>query len=479
MSDQTVPRGFDKGGKPPSVTLALLRLLEHAKPLRTMPVWSRYAMSAVFVLIATLARYMAGPDFAFPSIPFVVAFSVSALVFDRGSGIFATLLSAFLSWYFFPEPGTQEYLSLVLFVALGLFIASIIEALRFSVEQLALANEKLAAGRDELRRSTSILETIIESNPDATCVKDLEGRYVHVNSAFVRLRSVPAQTLIGKRARDFRSESEAALIEAAEKKVMETRTVFAMETRLDAAGEPRWYFTSVAPWYGPGGELAGIIETARDVHARKEAEDKIRAANAQKEILLQDVNHRVKNHFQSAIAMLNMELRSLTDPAARDVALGTINRLQILSRVYDRLWIGEDNEPTVNALIFIEDLCADLRSGVIGNRPIDLVVKADPLPIEAARATAVGLFINEALTNAVKHAFPEGREGTVSVSFGRENGSIRLEVADDGVGESEDSTPGTGMKLMSIFSQQLRGTLEHKGPPGTALVLVFPADQHG
>src|SRR5258706_1375225 len=478
MSDGSIASESAQEGKTPAITQALVRFLERAKPLRTLPRFPRYLMASAVVLVALAVRYAAGPSFPYPSLPFVVAIAISACLFDHGSGVLATLLSVVLSWYFFPEPGTAEYLSLAIFAAFGLFIASLIEALRFSVERLLLGNDKLHSSREELRRSMSILETIIESNPDPLCVKDLDGNYVHMNSAFARLLGAPAHLAIGKRSRDFRSEQDAERIEEIEKKVVETRTAFGMEQQIRINGsEPRWFFTSIAPWYGPGGELAGLIGAARDIDERKQIEDRMRAANEQKEVLLQDVNHRVKNHFQSAIAMLNLEIRTLSDPAAKEVARGTINRLSVLSRVYDRLWISEANEAIVNASTFIEDLCEDLRSGVIGTRPIGLFVKAVPAPIEAARATAVGLFINEALTNAVKHAFPSGRDGNVSVNFERMDGSFRLEVADVGVGEGEDSAPGTGMRLMNIFSQQLRGKLEHQGPPGTALILTFPVNQ--
>jgi len=476
MSEQTMPR-VEGDRKAPSVTTVLGRFLERARPLRTMPVWARYTITAVVVLAAAWIDYAAGPSFPYPSLPFVVAIAIVSFLFDRGSGILATVLSAFFGWFLFPETGAREYLSLAFLLAFGVFMASIIEALRFSVEQLAEANEDLQMSRDEVRLNLSILESIIESNPDPICVKDLEGRYVHCNSAFARFRGVPGHLLIGKRARDFRSNVEARFIEEAENKVIDSKTAFSTEAQLEVGGEPRWYLTSIAPWYGPSGELAGLVETARDISKRKRAEDRIKAANDQKQVLLQDVHHRVKNHFQSAIAMLSMEMRSLSDPVAKDVAKGTINRLSVLGRAYDRLWIGEENEAIVNASTFIEDLCEDLRSSMIGNRPIGLVVKAEPAPIEATRATALGLFINEALTNAVKHAFPEGRNGSVRVNFARQDGSFRLEVADDGIGATGDSASGTGTKLMGIFSQQLKGTFERRGRPGTALILTFPAEQ--
>jgi two-component sensor histidine kinase len=195
----------------------------------------------------------------------------------------------------------------------------------------------------------------------------------------------------------------------------------------------------------------------------------------QKDLLLYDINHRVKNHLQSVMATLSLSRRRMPDDAAREAIDNTITRLSVLSRVYDRLELKPGGEAVVSAREFIRGLCADLEPSLIDLRPIALRVDAANEEIEIGRAVSVGLVINEALTNALKYAFPADRSGTVLVNFSRRNNDFVLEVSDDGVGRpSPSESSGTGTKLIRALAQQLGGTIEWKGPPGTQLVIEFP-----
>jgi PAS domain S-box-containing protein len=403
----------------------------------------------------------------------------ASFVFDRGSGFLATLLSAGLALYFFVKPsGTfvladlGSVLSVIIFTGVGLLTAAIIEALRLAVEELAESQDQLTSG-------LNLLETVIEGTPDPIFVKDQDGRYVRVNGVTAGIIGVPKQTLLGRRDRDFLPQAQAEKIESVDRMVMETRSPFMVEELVQVAGDgSRWFLSTKAPWYGPDGSIAGVIGISRNIDERKRAEEAVRSAMEQKDLLLYDINHRVKNHLQSVMATLSHSRRRMSDDAAREAIDNTITRLSVLSRVYDRLELKAGGEAVVSAREFIRGLCADLEPSLIDLRPVALRVDSANEEIEIGRAVSVGLVINEALTNALKYAFPAERSGTILVNFKRQGSEFILEVSDDGIGRPPPGeSSGTGTKLIRALAQQLGGTLEWQSPPGTQLILRFPTKE--
>jgi PAS domain S-box-containing protein len=455
-----------------------IRFLQSAKPLRRMPLVVRYGLTTTIVLLCFAARYALGDAYPYPYLIFLPGIVVASFVFDRGSGFLATILSAALAIYFFVEPRGSfvpndigSVLSVVIFTAIGLLTAAIIEALRLTVEELT-------EGQTQLTSNLNLLETIVESTPDPIFVKDKDGRFVRVNSVLATIMGVPQQTLIGRRDRDFLPFDQAEKIESVDRMVMETRSPFLVEELVTIAGDgARWFLSTKAPWYGPNGALFGIIGISRNIDERKRAEDDVRTAVEQKDLLLYDINHRVKNHLQSVMATLSLSSRRMEDGAAQEAIEATINRLSVLSRVYDRLELRPGGEAVVSARDFIQGLCSDLQPSLIDLRPVALRVNSANEEIELGRAVSVGLVINEALTNALKYAFPDDAAGTVMVNFERQDEQFCLEVLDDGVGFSQRKPgSGTGTKLIRALAQQLGGTVEWGGPPGTQLVVRFPAN---
>ncbi len=453
-----------------------VRFLRGAKPMRSLPLPARYGLTVLVVLVCFGIRYALGEAYPYPYLVFLPGILFASFVFDRGSGFLATFLSAALALYFFVEPrGTfaprdvGAVLSVLIFTVVGLLTAAIIEALRLTVEELA-------ERQDQLADSLNLLETIIEGTPDPIFVKDREGRFVRVNSTLAQIMGVPKEVLIGKRDRDFLPANQADKIESVDRVVMETRSPFLVEEHVQVAGDgARWFLSTKAPWYGPDGTLAGLIGISRNVDERKRAEEEIRSANQQKDLLLYDINHRVKNHLQSVMATLSLSRRRMPDGAAREAIDTTITRLSVLARVYDRLELKPGGEAVVSARDFIQGLCTDLQPSLIDLRPVALRANVANEVIELGRAVSLGLVINEALTNALKYAFPDDAAGNVTVNLDRDGDRLMLEVADDGVGMApEQRGTGTGTKLIRALAQQLGGTVEWQGPPGTQVILNFP-----
>ncbi len=140
----------------------------------------------------------------------------------------------------------------------------------------------------------------------------------------------------------------------------------------------------------------------------------------------------------------------------------TANRVAVMARVHDRLRVGPGAAARVNTQEFIKGLCADLQASLVDLRRSRWRSKPSPIAFRTSRAVAVGLIINEAVTNALKYAFPDEHPGTVTVSFHRQGEAFLLRVKDDGVGFDPERAPrvgGVGRRLIQSMAQQLDGSL--------------------
>ncbi len=220
--------------------------------------------------------------------------------------------------------------------------------------------------------------------------------------------------------------------------------------------------------------LAHTLDTMADGIVARDLS--LREALAQKDAMMREIHHRVKNNLQVITSLLNMQQRALTDPAARLAMSDTRQRITALSLIYRALYQSPDMR-RVDVRQFLEELITQLSTSESGRpSPIRTKLQADDLEIDPDKLAPLALFAVEAITNARKHAFgPDG--GLIDVLFRVGEDEIRLEIIDDGHGEAESlSTSGVGRTLMSAFARQLRGRAELEAAPdhGVAARLIFP-----
>ena len=199
---------------------------------------------------------------------------------------------------------------------------------------------------------------------------------------------------------------------------------------------------------------------------------------AEKDALMREIHHRVKNNLQIITSLLNMQQRALTDPAARAAMNDTRQRITALAQIYRALYQGPDLK-RVDLRPFLEELTALLLAGDMGGGgAIRTEVHADPLVIDPDRLAPLALFAVEAITNAQKHAF-NGRGGLLTVEFFVRGEEAELAIGDDGPGAAQGPADGVGRTLMNAFARQLRGKLsfETSAAGGLLVRLVFPTPQ--
>ena len=219
--------------------------------------------------------------------------------------------------------------------------------------------------------------------------------------------------------------------------------------------------------------LATLSRECAELQARTA---ELEMADAQKGLLLQDFNHRIKNQLQVVAGYMTLGQRDVADRQAAEILGTAANRLRVLARVYDRLQLGRETT-TVGARGFVEEMVNDLQPGLIGLRPIVLRAEAEDAELSSGRAVTLGLMINELVTNAVRFAFGEQESGNILVYFRRCEGGYCLEVIDDGAGfRSEARSGSVGQRMLRALVAQLDGTIQWAGPPGTRVSVSFPEE---
>ncbi len=206
----------------------------------------------------------------------------------------------------------------------------------------------------------------------------------------------------------------------------------------------------------------------------------VAASEHEKDLLLDELSHRIKNDLTVITSLIQLQARSLKDDIAKAALNSAVDRIRVLGNVHTRLG-RRASEVVVDSSTFLTGLCEDLQTALTGVRPVALRVRAQNHAISHSRAVAVGLVANELITNAIKYAFPDDREGTIQVTFDRQGDEFCLVVEDDGAGiTAGEGRPhgGVGQRLVRALTLQLGGRFEASPrAPGTRCVMQFPVKE--
>ncbi len=204
----------------------------------------------------------------------------------------------------------------------------------------------------------------------------------------------------------------------------------------------------------------------------------------EKEWLLKEIHHRVKNNLQVVMSLLNAQANYLSDEAALSAIQESQHRVQAMALIHQKLYQSEQIA-RISMPAYIQEVVAYLRDSYNVHQPITFQLDMDAIELDVTQAVPLGLIINEAITNALKYAFPNGRSGMITISLHqKKKGTYQLIIADNGVGLPTGYVPersrSLGMTLMHGFSEQLGGVLQISNNPGLTISLLFshePVDQ--
>ncbi len=229
---------------------------------------------------------------------------------------------------------------------------------------------------------------------------------------------------------------------------------------------------------GEGDADQNIVCVAQDITNRKQAEAQIKASLREKEVLLREIHHRVKNNLQIISSLLHLQSNQVEHEAARALFAESQSRIRSMALIHERLYQSDDLAQ-VDFAAYLDSLTKHLfRSYDVQRGTITRTVHADGGPLSVDRAIPCGLIVNELVANALKHAFPDGQSGTIRVHYAEESGAAQLVVADDGRGAPEgfdtDTSDSLGLRLVRGLVQQLNGALVIHHDDGLRFTVTFP-----
>lgn len=220
-----------------------------------------------------------------------------------------------------------------------------------------------------------------------------------------------------------------------------------------------------------------LADMAIRVHAR---ESELEASLAQKDALLREIHHRIKNNLQIVTSLLNLRAQRLVSPVARGALNEAQTRIKALALVHRHLYEQQEVK-AVELHGFLDELATLLADTTGAGGDVHVVVDVAPTTVTPDQAIPLALLVTEGLSNALKHAFPQGRPGRVDLRLRHEGEDAVLEIADNGVGYEDgdgggwvSGEGGLGLTLIRMLARQIGGTVElTTGPDGTCLRLPF------
>jgi two-component sensor histidine kinase len=227
-------------------------------------------------------------------------------------------------------------------------------------------------------------------------------------------------------------------------------------------------------------ELAQLSEKLMvELAERRRVEEQVKASLREKEVLLKEIHHRVKNNLQVVSSLLNLQSGQIQDPRITEAFRDSQNRVRSMALIHERLYQSE-NLAVIDFSDYVRDLAEHLLlSYGVGAENVTLDVEADAVFLDIDTAAPCGLLLNELVSNALKHGFPDSRKGVIQVGLcSDQDGHLTLTVSDDGVGFPKDidmqNARSLGLQLVQTLARQLDGRIEVHRRNGTAFIVTFP-----
>lgn len=356
----------------------------------------------------------------------------------------------------------------------------LVHAIRYAIERKRV--------EQSLRESEEMYRTLMKTSPDAVTVTDLEANIIEVSQQTLILHGFKrAEELIGRNALELIApeEHEKAIMKIEETlKEGSVRNVECILLRKDGTrfiGELNASLIKDA--YG---EPKALIATTRDITERKQAEKQIKASLKEKEVLLKEIHHRVKNNMQIISSLLRLQSWHIKDKKMREMFNVSQDRIKSMALIHEKLYQSKDL-----VRIDFSDYMRSLTDNIFsiyrtGVDSVDIKLDIKEFYIDIDTAIPLGLIVNELVSNSLKHGFPKERmwgergksRGEILLSLcSDDEGRVIFVIRDNGVGLPKDfdfrKSESLGLKLVNDLVDQLEGSIEHQRGKGTFYKIAF------
>ncbi len=331
--------------------------------------------------------------------------------------------------------------------------------------------------KEALRESEEKYRAIFESFHDVYYRTDRKGLVTIISPSVRTHAGWDPEDIIGHPVTDFYRDPSKR--ETFREKLKESGVINDYELKL-LSKDGRVIDVSVSSKiiFNKDGKPTGVEGVLRDITDRKHAEEQVKSSLKEKEVLLQEIHHRVKNNMQIISSLLNLQSHHIEDDKVKDMFKMSRDRIKSMALIHEKLYQSKDLTK-INFAQYIQSLAVHLLNTYnVSMERIKLNAKVTDVFLDINKAIPCGLIINELVSNSLKHAFPQDKKGNIRIQLNRgNNGYVRLVVSDDGIGFSENvdfqHPDSLGLQLVNDLVDQLGGTLELDSSKGISYQISF------
>ena len=335
--------------------------------------------------------------------------------------------------------------------------------------------------RKHAQEAVQKLSHVVDQSPVSVIVTDTLGAINYVNPKFCEVTGYSRDEVLGKNPRILKSGTMSKEVYVDLWRTLAARRDWRGELcnkRKD--GSVYWELAVISPMVDAGGNVTNYIAVKEDITVRKRLENEMRASLHEKEILLKEIHHRVKNNLQIISSLLELEAGRHRDGAVRDAFVESHRRVRTMALVHEQLY-SSTNLAQIDFGHHLTKIANELRS-TYGRSGVTLVCDVEPLSVSVDNAIPCGLIVNELITNALKHAFVDRTDGTIRVSLRQVDPThIEVVIGDDGVGLPSEhdlrSRSSMGMRLVGTLVEQLGAEMKTECAGGTVFTLKIPVGE--
>jgi len=358
-------------------------------------------------------------------------------------------------------------------------------------QELAQANEALEAEISErkqieeaLRQSEMKYRQLVEYAPAGIFEIDfLNQIFISVNDVMCEYMGYSREEFLSLNPFDIlTAESNQRFAERLQKILRGEQPPETVEYKIRGKNEREfWVLLNTRLTY-TNGNPSGATIVVYDISERKQAEEQVKASLKEKEVMLQEIHHRVKNNLQVISSLLSLQSDHIKDHQVLTSFQDSQDRIRSMALIHEMLYHSE-NLAQIDFAEYIQDLTTHLfRSHNAAARGITLKTRTENIFLNVDRAVPCGLILNELVSNALKHAFLNGQSGNICIKLQADGPyQARLTVSDDGVGFPADfdfrTTSSLGLQLVNTLVNQLDGFLEIERDPTTVISITFATQQ--
>jgi len=336
---------------------------------------------------------------------------------------------------------------------------------------------------DVLRKSEKKYRILTETVPDIIFTLDKKGRFTYISSAGENIVGYSIQDFLGHDFTEILAPEYFKSTKDRFKRGLAGEKISLYEVEImHKDGQKIPVELNMTSLFDKDGNIISRLGVARDITVPKRAQEKIKASLREKEVLLQEIHHRVKNNMQIVISLLRLQSRKVEDKNMQEMFRECQNRIRIMALIHEKLYQSKDFA-RINFAQYIDGLMVHVfQSYSVDSNLIAMKTDLEEVFFNLNQAIPCGLIVNELLSNSIKHAFPEGKKGEIRIKLHSDKkGVITLVVSDNGIGFPKNidfrKAQSLGLQMVNDLTNQINGTIELDRKGGTAFKVVFSVNK--